>query len=102
MRLVETKVTLVVINILLSVTKCDNYVDGAEVFLADKFSRSRSRRDVMSSMFDTMFGNFRNVKMQDVWSEIQSKKVVSYTLARYTTQVKEEIFIIELFNSTFP
>ena len=90
MRLNELKVTLVVIDLLLIVpnTKCDNNVDGAEVFLQDRFSRSRSRRDVMSSMVDTMFGNFRNVTMQDVWTEIQSKKVVSYTIARDTTQVR--------------
>ena len=96
MRLSEIKVMFVVINVLLLVanTNCDNNVDGAEVFLPNKFSRSRSRRDVMPSMFDTMFGNFRNVKMQDVWSEIQSKKVVSYTIARDTTQVREEIFLI--------
>ena len=95
MRLCTTNITFVVINVLLSVvnTKCDNNVDGAEVFLPDKFSRSR--RDVMSNMLDTMFGNFRNVKMQDVWSEIQSKKVVSYTIARDTTQVKEEILILQ-------
>ena len=97
MRLCTTNITFVVINVLLSVvnTKCDNNVDGAEVFLPDKLSRSRSRRDVMSNMLDTMFGNFRNVKMQDVWSEIQSKKVVSYTIARDTTQVKEEILILQ-------
>ena len=90
MRPSELKVTLIVMNILLIVpnTKCDTNVDGAEVFLQDRFSRSRSRRDVMSSMVDTMFGNFRNVTMQDVWTEIQSKKVVSYTIARDTTQVR--------------
>ena len=71
MRLVETKVTFVVINILLSVIKCDNYVDGAEVFLPDKFSsRSRSRRDVMSSMFDTMFGIVDELALKNLWMNI--------------------------------
>ena len=53
----------------------------------NNFVENREKRTLMTGMMDAMFGNFKNVSMRNAFQEIQSKKVVSYTIARDTTQV---------------
>ena len=48
---------------------------------------SLQRTDLMSSVMETMFGNFRHVSMSDVWSQVTSRNVVSFTVVRDATQV---------------
>ena len=52
------------------------------------FVENREKRSIMTGMMDAMFGNFKNVSMRNAFQEIRSKKVVSYTIARDTTQVQ--------------
>ena len=49
---------------------------------------SLQEKGIMARIGDSMFGNFQNVSMSKVFEEIQSKKVVSYTIARDTSEVK--------------
>ena len=48
---------------------------------------SLQEQGIMARIGDSMFGNFQNVSMSKVFEEIQSKKVVSYTIARDTSEV---------------
>ena len=48
---------------------------------------SLQEKVIMARIGDSKFGNFQNVSMSKVFEEIQSKKVVSYTIARDTSEV---------------
>ena len=40
----------------------------------------------MSRVLDDMVGNFKSVELQAVWDELQSRKVVSFSVVRDSTQ----------------
>ena len=40
----------------------------------------------MSRILDDMFVNFKSVELQAVWDEIQSRKVISFSVVRDTAQ----------------
>ena len=54
---------------------------------------SLQRTDLMSSVMETMFGNFRHVSMSDVWSQVTSRNVVSFTVVRDATQVITSLLV---------
>ena len=40
----------------------------------------------VSRVLDDMIGNFKSVELQAVWDELQSRKVVSFSVVRDSTQ----------------
>ena len=48
--------------------------------------RDKNMSGPVSRVLDDMIGNFKSVELQAVWDELQSRKVVSFSVVRDSTQ----------------